>query len=234
MLRVENVRKKYSRYVLNGVSFCVEKGLWALIGRNGSGKTTLLKCILGLEEYEGSITVNSREVRDMERREIASLMGYVPQFSNSEVPLSVREFVEMGAYYRDGDVNEVIEKLELDENRKIHTLSGGEFQKVLIARALVGEPKILLLDEPASHLDIRNTLETMRIIKEYSKEHIVIAVIHDLNLLNFFDGIIALKNGKNRIYKSLKEVGFEEIFDAGIKVMEVNGRYFVVPDFGKD
>ncbi len=230
MLKIENLRKNYGkRKILEGITLKLERGLWALIGRNGAGKSTLLRCIMGIENYRGSIKIKNREVKYLHPREIASLIGYVPQISNQSLPLTVREFIEMGAYYRNGSVDEKIKILNISEDRKIFTLSGGEFQKALIMRALIGAPPILLLDEPASHLDIKNTTEIMKIIDEYSKKNLVIAVIHDLNLLNFVDGIISLQNGKAKIIKNIEQDILEDVFDTKIKIVKNGSLRFIIP-----
>lgn len=230
MLKIKNLRKKYGkRVVLNGINLKLEKGLWALIGVNGAGKTTFLRCIMGVENYDGSIKIKNKEVMDLSAKEIARLIGYVPQVSNQLLPLTVREFIEMGAYYRSGDVEEKINALNIDTDRKITTLSGGEFQKLLIMRALIGNPPILLLDEPASHLDIKNTTETLEIINRYSKENLVILVVHDLNILNFVNGILALKNGKIKILNDIEQRVLEDIFDTKIRIVH-NGHFkFILP-----
>jgi len=230
VLKIKNLRKKYGkRVVLNGINLKLEKGLWALIGVNGAGKTTFLRCIMGVENYDGSIKIKNKEVMDLSAKEIARLIGYVPQVSNQLLPLTVREFIEMGAYYRSGDVEEKINALNIDTDRKITTLSGGEFQKLLIMRALIGNPPILLLDEPASHLDIKNTTETLEIINRYSKENLVILVVHDLNILNFVNGILALKNGKIKILNDIEQRVLEDIFDTKIRIVH-NGHFkFILP-----
>ena len=234
MLKIENLRKNYGkRTVLKNINLKLERGLWALIGRNGTGKSTLLRCIMGIENYSGSVKIKNREVKYLHPREIASLIGYVPQISNQSLPLTVREFIEMGAYYRNGSVDEKIKILNILEDKKIFTLSGGEFQKALIIRALIGEPPILLLDEPASHLDIKNTTEIMKIINDYSRKNIVIVVIHDLNFLNFVDGIIALKNGKSRILKNFEQRDLENVFDTRIKIVKDGTLKFIIPSYSE-
>ncbi len=230
MLKVENLRKSYGRkIVLNGVDLKLDTGFYGLIGKNGAGKTTLLRCILGIEKYEGSIVVNDRPIEKLNRYEIARLIGYVPQISSQDLNLSVREFVEMGVYFRDGNVEEALSIIDVPEDRKINTLSGGEFQKVLIARAMAGNPPLLLLDEPASHLDIKNTGEIIRILKRYSYNHLVLAVIHDLYLLNYVDKIVVLHNGKARIYEAVDNIPLMEVYGGNLKIVEANGMRFPVP-----
>ncbi len=215
--------------MLNDITLKLDRGLWALIGVNGAGKTTFLRCIMGVENYEGSIKIKNKEVKELSAKEIAPLIGYVPQISNQLLPFTVREFIEMGTYYRSGNIEEKINSLNIDPDREITTLSGGEFQKLLIMRALIGDPPILLLDEPASHLDIKNTTEILEIITTYSKKNLVILVVHDLNILNFVDGIMALKNGKIKILNEIEKRALENIFDTKIRIVN-NGHFkFIVP-----
>ena len=232
MLRVKNLSKSYgNKIVLKNVNLKLEKGFWGLIGRNGAGKTTLLRCIMAMTSFSGTIEINGKNVQEIPRSRIAKIVGYVPQLSSQDVPLSIRDFLEIGAYYRDGDVNSIINYLDFEEERQINTLSGGEFQKLLIARAMIGEPPLLLLDEPANHLDIKNTAEIIEILKEYSKRNLVIAVLHDLNLLNFVDGVIAIKNGTAKIFNNLDSRDLKEIFDINVELINV-GRYrFVIPRY---
>jgi len=230
MLEVENLRKMYGdKEVLRGVSFRVGNGLYAVIGRNGAGKTTMLKCILGIEKCRGRVAVDGRDTGGMRREEVARLMGYVPQMGSPAMGLSVREFIELGTYFRGGVVEDVLGIVDVEPNRMVNTLSGGEFQKVLLARAIVGHPKVLLLDEPANHLDVENTAEIISILKEYAKEHVVLLVLHDLNLLNHVKGVIALVEGRGKFYSSPKDVPLEEIYGR-IKIFELNGMRFVAPD----
>lgn len=230
MLEIRNLQKSYgNKIVLNNIDISLDKGLWALIGKNGSGKTTLLKCVLGIESYKGSIKILGKEVKEMKRSEIASLIGYVPQITSFDHPLTVREFIEIGCYYRKGNVDDALKVLNLDGDRKVNTLSGGEFQRALIARAIVGHPKILLLDEPSNHLDIKNTTELVKVLKAYSKNCLVLAVIHDLNLLRFFDGVIGLSEGNCKIYNRLQDIEFEKIFDVRIRVAYVDDEISIIP-----
>ncbi len=230
MLRVENLRKSYGKLqVLKGISFSLDSGFYALIGRNGAGKTTLLKCILGIERCQGRISVNGTDVTGMKRADIARLIGYVPQMGSQDIPLTVREFVEMGAYFRDGDVERALRIVDVDWDRRVDTLSGGEFQKVLIARAIVGEPPLLLLDEPANHLDMDNTFEIVEYLREYAREHTVISVFHDLNLLNYVDGVLVMVSGRVEFYDKAEDVPVEKIYGR-VKTLYVDGMRFIVPN----
>ncbi|MDI6902382.1 MAG: ABC transporter ATP-binding protein [Methanocellales archaeon] len=203
--------------VLENVTMKVDVSeILGIIGPNGAGKTTLLRCIDRILKLEkGSILLDGREMEEMSRREIAKHIGYVPQTTSGGFPTTVfdavllgrRPYISWGS--SDRDIEKVLEALELLEIedlalRDFNELSGGERQKVLIARALAQEPDVLLLDEPTSNLDIRHQLEVMEIIKNLVRERRISAVmaIHDLNLAaRYSDRIIMLNGGS--------------IFDAG-------------------
>jgi len=196
--------------VLDKVCFHVDKGeLLVVLGPNGAGKTTLLKCINGIHRPEkGSVLVGEDNVLTMSQNETAKLLGYVPQRLES-ARLTVFDSILMGRKpyirWRVGEkdirmVDAVIKRLSLCNLslRHIDRLSGGELQKVAIARALVQEPEVLLFDEPTSNLDLRNQLDILRTIRNVVKNHQVSAVMtmHDLNTaMRYADKFLFIKNG---------------------------------------
>ena len=214
-LKMKNVVFAYSSVpVLNEV--CLELGsseVLGIVGPNGSGKSTLIRCIDNiLKPQKGSILLNEQEIRKLSRIEIARRIGYVPQSSAQIFPTTVFDVVLMGrrphARWRssDEDIDKVVEILELlgiedFALRDFGELSGGEHQKVLLARALAQEADVLLLDEPTSNLDIRHQLEVMDIIEVLVREReiSVIIAIHDLNLASRFSDTLVFLN-KGRIY----------------------------------
>jgi len=182
----------------------------SLVGPNGSGKTTLIKCIDRILTPMGSILLDDREIERLSRQEIARMIGYVPQSSSTPLATTVFDTVLMGrrphiswrvSDYDLDQVADILELLHLDHlaMRDFSQLSGGQKQKVLIARALAQEPEVLLLDEPTSSLDMRHQLEVMETISSLVKEKRISAVmaIHDLNLASrFSDKLVMLKGGK--------------------------------------
>ncbi len=182
----------------------------SLVGPNGSGKTTLIKCIDRILTPMGSILLDDREIERLSRQEIARMIGYVPQSSSTPLATTVFDTVLMGrrphiswrvSDYDLDQVADILELLHLDHlaMRDFSQLSGGQKQKVLIARALAQEPEVLLLDEPTSSLDMRHQLEVMETISSLVKEKRISAVmaIHDLNLASrFSDKLVMLKDGK--------------------------------------
>ncbi len=213
-MEISNLRFAYSPkrpLVLDGVSLHLEKGeIGILLGPNGAGKSTLFKAVLGLiKPQEGDVKVHGVNIKENSRREWSKKVGYVPQ-GHEMPPLSVYETVLLGRmpYFglapRKEDekaVFEVLEELGLTSlaNRNAQALSGGEKQKVAIARALVGNPEVLIFDEPTSNLDIANEMLILKIAKNIAKTKgiAVFAAVHDLNLaLKFGDKYFFLKEGK--------------------------------------
>jgi iron complex transport system ATP-binding protein len=189
--------------ILENINLHVKKGKFVgLIGANGSGKSTILKNIYNqIEENKQKIFLENLPLGQFKRQEIAKKISVLIQNQNLDFDFSVEEIVAMGRYVHRDCNEEIIEKVlkevGLEEMRKksFLTLSGGEKQRVFIARALAQETEILILDEPTNHLDIQYQLQIMDIIKKQKKT--VLAVIHDMNIASVYcDYIFALKKGR--------------------------------------
>jgi iron complex transport system ATP-binding protein len=186
-----------------------ESGLVCLVGPNGSGKSTLLKSINRIILPTGDVLFDGRNVRDMSVTEIAKTFGYVPQEISSAFPITVFDMILLGrrAYLGWNPSNHDLEVVSANISlmglndfalRKVNELSGGERQKVLIATALSQEPKVLLLDEPTSNLDVKHQLDVMRYLKKIVKEKKMLALMamHDLNLASqYADEVVMLHKG---------------------------------------
>jgi iron complex transport system ATP-binding protein len=221
--------------VLKDVELEVEPGeMLGIVGPNGSGKSTLLKCINRvLKTQPNTVLIDGTDASNLNLRELAKMMGYVPQTSTNTFPFTVFDVVLMGRKpyihwnlsERDYEiVAEVLDFLGIGDlsMRHFNELSGGEQQKVIVARALAQQPRLLLLDEPTSSLDIKHQLEIMCILKSLtlSKERSVIVSLHDLNLASrFSDIILMLKQGCIYAVGTPEAVLTEENIDAvyGIK-----------------
>jgi iron complex transport system ATP-binding protein len=214
-LKIEGIDCFYeSAKILENVQFSVQNGtLLGILGPNGSGKTTLLKSISRvLKPRKGAILLDGADVYGMKTGDVAKQMAVVPQDSNIAFSFSVLQVVLMGRtphlrrLQTESDVDLAIARRAMEftgtwslADRLVNELSGGERQRVIIARALTQEPKVLLLDEPTSHLDICNQLEIMDLLKQLcdQKKLLIVGVFHDFNLAaRYCDSIILLKKGK--------------------------------------
>ena len=212
-LKIKEVEFSYTSVpILKDV--CIELAvseMLGVVGPNGAGKSTLIKCIDRiLKPQRGSILLDGRDIKEMRLMELAKKMGYIPQSGHHSFPATVFDTVLMGrrphlswrASERDIEkVLETLQMLNIEElaMRDINELSGGQLQKVFLARALAQGPDVLLLDEPTSNLDIKHQLEVMDIIKNIVREKKISAImaIHDLNLASrYADRIIMMNSGK--------------------------------------
>jgi iron complex transport system ATP-binding protein len=206
----------------------------SIVGPNGSGKSTLLKCINRiLKTKKDTILIDDQDTFKLSLKQLSMLMGYVPQSSTSTFPFTVFDVVLMGRKpyihwnigERDNEiVAEMLDFLGISHlaMRHFNELSGGEQQKVIVARALAQQPKLLLLDEPTSSLDIKHQLEIICMLKSLAqtKERSVIVSMHDLNLASrFSDRMLMLKQGRIYAVGTPEEVLTEKNIEAvyGIK-----------------
>ncbi len=212
-LEIKNLYFRYDKEtVLENINFSLEdKKFMAIIGPNGGGKTTLLKLILGfLKPYKGEIKIYGKSPQ-----EISELIGYVPQHTNFslDIPITVFDIVlqgrlKKGKFFYDKldreKAEEVLKTLKIEKfkNRKIKDLSGGQRQKVLIARALVSEPKIIVMDEPTSAIDPTGQKEILDLIENLDITRIVVS--HDIKILLRKVDKIAFINKKAVIHEGPK------------------------------
>ncbi|WP_434074390.1 ABC transporter ATP-binding protein [Moorella naiadis (nom. illeg.)] len=205
-----------SQLILNEVTLAIEPGeIATIIGPNGSGKSTFLRCLARiLLPAQGVIYLDGRNITNLSSRALAMMLGYVPQEGTRVFPLTVYEAVLLGRRpyitwavgQRDRQVvEEILRFLQLEPlaGKILVHLSGGEKQRVMIARALAQEPKVLLLDEPTSNLDIRHQLEVLGILEflAWKKRMTVLMVLHDLNLAGRFSQKLVLLH-QGRIFAS--------------------------------
>ena len=211
-LEARDIHLSYNgRPVLQGMELCLARGeIVGILGINGAGKSTLLRCLNRiLRPQQGVVLVDGQRLEGMRRNQVARLMGYLPQ-SEPRAPLKVFDAVLLGRLphitWEAGPhdlevVSRVLHQMGLEHlaGRLVASLSGGEAQKVLIARALAQEPRLLLLDEPTASLDLGNQLEVMRLLMEAVREQGLGAAVclHDINLaLRHMDRLVLLKQGR--------------------------------------
>lgn len=250
MLRIENLSSGYgNKEVLKELNIEFQRGIvYAILGPNGSGKSTLLRTLDRIiKPQKGKIYINGEDIRKLSSRQFAKKLAYLPQRSNSTPYITVFDSILLGrkphiSFEPTENDLEIVERtiyefgLSQFAFRKINELSGGEAQKVLIARAFAQEPEILLLDEPVNHLDPKNQLEILNILKGLTKRLnlITIIVLHDLNLaIQFAEYFVFMKNGK--IYHEgdsaiIEPQLIKDVYDIEVKIIEINGRKFVVAD----
>ncbi len=247
----ENIWFSYrgNGYVLKNISFSIEHGeIVALLGPNGSGKTTLLKIINGLlKPSRGRISVYGMDPQRAGRRVLARTIAWLPQEPTTPFPYTVLEYVLMGrAPYvpmlgtpGEKDVEramDVLRELGLDgyADKPITELSGGEKQLVVLARALAQEPRMLLLDEPTSHLDIGHRALVYRIIKRLRGRLTILFTTHDPNEAMYLaDKTLLLNGGEVKAFGETKQIVTGEmlsrIYGVEITVVEHNGYRVIVP-----
>jgi iron complex transport system ATP-binding protein len=225
---------------LHGISDRVPDGEWlGVIGPNGAGKTTLLNAIAALVSYSGSVTVCDRPAGRLSRRELARLIAYVPQRPVLPPDMTVRDYVLLGrtahiSYLGTETPTDrrvcaaAIDRLDLSAmaDRMLRSMSGGELQRVVIARALAQEAPVLLLDEPTSALDLGRRMDALELIDEVRRERslTVVSAIHDLTLAGqFADRLLLLADGQIAASGSAPEVLSEAAlaahFGAGVQVL---------------
>jgi len=240
-LKVDRVQFYYeARKVLDEISFEAGEGEFiGLIGPNGSGKTTLLKIIDGiLRPKVGSVYLDCKRISELDPKELARELAIVPQTADLSFDLKVFDVVMMGRYpylrklslEREIDEEKVRFWMKLTNTlhlaeRSIKEISGGERQRVLIARALAQEPRILLLDEPTSNLDVCYQIEIMNLLKELVEKLglTIICAIHDLNLAaRYSDKIILINGGKikgiGRPIEVLTKENLRDVFKIEAKI----------------
>lgn len=235
-LSVDGVSVGYhAKPVLSGITFTVGKGeLFTLVGPNGAGKTTLLKALAGLTKpLSGKIVLDSKPLEAYSYYERAAKIGYVAQGSSISWPFTVHDLVSQGRFpsmrwfgnESPEDRLAVEEALEISDlgafrNRLVTELSGGELQRVLIARALAQKPELLVLDEPVSHLDIRYQIGVMELLQKLVVQGLsVIISLHDLNLASLYATTVSLiAQGGILRYGSVREVLQPEILQEAYNI----------------
>lgn len=248
-LKIDDVKFSYTSVpVLNDITLDLTGSkLVSILGPNGVGKSTLIHCINKiLEPTGGSVFIDGKDVKEITVKQMAKEVGYVPYSANDSFPLTVVDTVLMGRHPHskwgtlDTDLGIVYDTLKMLgisnlAMRPFNQLSAGQHQKVMLARGLVQDSKILLLDEPTSNLDIRHQLDVTRLLKELTakKEILTIMISHDISITaKFSDEIILMHKGE--IYavgtpaEVITEENLETVYGVKAKVVDDDGRPHVI------
>ena len=254
MLQVQDAAFAYKQGtpVFHNISFTLAQGeILSILGRNGIGKSTLIRCLLGLMPLcEGRVLLSGKDISRLNRRHTAALVGYVPQAGRAVFPFSVFEFVLMGraphiSLFRTPSPSDIritagaLERIDISHlaDKSIADISGGERQMVMIARAINQSPRLLILDEPTSQLDVANQLKVLSIIERLSKEGVsVIMTTHfpDHGFLISQQIAIMGDKGFKAVGKAEEVITPGNLFDAyGIDIhvcrVEAAGRTVCIP-----
>ncbi len=215
IIQVDSLSKRFdNQSVLEEISFSVKRGeCLGIIGPNGSGKSTLLKLLSGVESKSaGKIEISGKQIEQYTRKELAKWLAVLQQESLPPIGFTVREVIEMGRFPFQNWLGEettdierlidsIIDKMGLNDlsDRHLENLSGGERQRVALGKTMAQQPKLLMLDEPTTYLDIGHQILLMDRIREWQLEDdlTVISVLHDLNLAALYcDRLLLLHNGR--------------------------------------
>jgi iron complex transport system ATP-binding protein len=237
---------------VKGVSFAAAAGeMVAVVGPNGAGKSTLLRLLSGyLKPGRGEVRLAGRDISAYGRRDAARRAAFVPQYSEVNLPYTVAELAMLARYARLGpfkpptgrDRYVVREALKLTgvadlADRPVSQLSGGEFQRAVLARALAQEPALIFLDEPTAHLDVSHQVQIFSLLKGLNAREglTVVAVLHDLNMAAaYFPRVVLLAGGRVEADGVAKDVFAEdtlsEVYGCAVKTRTVEGRMFIFPE----
>ena len=249
MIEIKNLVKTYGdKKVCDDVSFNIEKGkITSFIGPNGAGKSTVLSMISRLMDMDsGEVFIEGKEIRKWDSKELSKKISILRQSNNINIKLTIKELVSFGRFpYCEGKltkedekfVDDAIEYMRLTEikDRYLDELSGGQRQRAYIAMIIAQNTEYILLDEPLNNLDMKNSVEMMKLLRKMVEDlgKTIVIVLHDINFASCYsDNIVALKDGKLEINSKAKDVITEEklskIYDMDFDVREINNRKICV------
>lgn len=249
MVKVERLSKSYhDKKVIDNVSLSIEKGtITSFIGPNGAGKSTLMSMITRLiAQDEGIIEIDGKDIDKVKNNDLAKKISILKQSNSIQLKLTVRELVSFGRFpYSKGRlkqddwemVDQAIRYMELEhiQDKYLDELSGGQRQRAHIAMVIAQDTEYIMLDEPLNNLDMRHSVQIMKILRKLVDElgKTVVIVIHDINFASCYsDHIVALKDGKivkqGRSCDVIDRCVLKEIYDMDIDIKEVNNQRICV------
>ncbi len=250
-VKVSDMDFSYGDYpILHDVNLCMDgPQLISIVGPNGVGKSTLVGCICGLlKPNKGNIEINDVDLEQYKTRDLARIIGYVPCTAKDSFPLSVTDTVLMGKgpyngwKTTDADLKAVYNVLDLLGIRELalrnfDELSAGQHQKVMLARGIIQDTEILILDEPTANLDIKHQLEVTRLLSELvtQRNMMIIMINHDLNIAaRYSDNIIILSGGTVYSIGKPEDVitveSLEAVYGVQSEIIDRNGHPYVILD----
>ena len=249
MIAVKNILKKYdSKKVVNDVSVNIEKGkITSFIGPNGAGKSTLLSMLTPVgQKDDGQVFIDGKKLEDWDKKELSKKIAILKQSNNLNIRLTIKELVEFGRFpYCEGRlteddekfVDEAIEYMNLIDiqEKYLDELSGGQRQRAFIAMLLAQNTDYILLDEPLNNLDIKHSVEMMKVLRKLVKElkKTVVIVMHDINFASCYsDNIVVMKNGKlikdDITDEVIDKELLEQIYEIDFEIKEIKGNKICV------
>lgn len=252
VLEIDNLTFNYkTKKIFNNLSFHVKKGeTVSILGINGVGKSTLILCLLGLLKHQGgSVKYNNISLEDIDTKEKARLIGYVPQKETNSFAFSVKDIVLMGrnghislfSKPKKDDIDATNEAMEIVgvshlQDRVYNELSGGEMQLVMVARALATFPKLLIMDEPISHLDVGRQNEMLKLMRILNKDYgisILMTSHYPDHALAISHQTLLLKSEDNSEFGDTKEMMNEnklyDLFGVNFAALKIEGKHRTVP-----
>lgn len=248
MLQIHNLKFSYPKAsILEDITFSVQAGDFvAILGVNGTGKSTFLKCINGiLKPSGGRVYIEGEDASTFSRKKMAQKIGYVEQSRHPNhstvfdaVLLGRRPYIQWDISEKDIHIAaQALERIGIGHygHRYLDELSGGELQKVMIARTLAQDTNIFLMDEPTSNLDLKSQLEVLELVQTLVKERNAVALIaiHDINLaMRFADKFIFIKDQKIHAFgdeRVITEELIEQVYSVPVHISEHRNRKFIIP-----
>jgi len=237
MIDIKSLNFSYDADFVLNISELVfnDNGFISLIGPNGSGKTTLLRILAGLlTGYKGTVLYDGENIADMSREKIAAKVSYVPVYARPDNPVSVESFILSGAYRYGGeaDIREVTELCGIGHivGKSVYEISSGEQKRTLIARALLQKTDVIIMDEPFANLDPYFEIRIMDLVREISKNKLIISSVHNITVSSVIsDKTAGMKDGRLEFFSNNNpdELMLENLYSAGF--ISIDG--YIYPDY---